>query len=372
MKKLFIIAAAAATVMAACSSDEKTAGKEQTAGGEIGFRPVITKNATRATEINATNISDFKAYGLWNGSYEFMYGIDVVRGDGNAWSYSPLRYWPATGTVDFYAYSPAGSRGIVHSEMFDKTSSAAAVIAFDVPTANGLQEDFLIAAAPTQDKNTASGVVQLTFTHALSQLVFEVNNSVQDVNFEITDIAVTGLNTKGTLSLANLQKDGTWSSGGTFWTAHATPNIVDFRAPISIVSVPYEPDNTKYTSLSGPNDGLMVFPQAFANLGNGTDTDTNGIPDDYESDAETNYLVVTYGVKLSNGGAEIVAAGTKTFLQLGGVPNGGFEIGKKYIFRLDLTGSALNLEPISISVVGVTDWNTDLDDNGTGGDVVTL
>lgn len=354
MKKIFIIAAAAAMTATACS-DKQIAGGNQNEENAIGFRPV-THKPTRAAETTIQNIKDFKVFGLWNGSYDFMYSVGVIRGDGSTWSYAPVRYWPSTGDVDFYAYSPAGSRGIVHSEMFPRTSSVAPVIPFTVSPDNVLQEDFLVTAAPAKNKSNTGGQVQLNFAHALSQLVFEVRNAVRDVNFEITDIVVTGLCTDGEINMLLVPQSGRWNEVTVpVWTITNNNVVSDFAAPINIISVPYEPQAAKYTRLSGPNDGLMVLPQEFSNSGNGSDADGNGIPDDYEADNTKNYLKVTYGVKLNDGSVEIVPAGTTIYLSFNGLLSG-FEIGKKYIFQIDLTGSAVSLDPIDFTVSGVTDW----------------
>lgn len=348
MKKLFVFAVAAATVLAGCSNDKQVEGKGPGAGNGIDFRPVTKKN-TRATEIDATNIRDFKAFGFWSGSYEFMYDVNVVRGDGDTWSYAPLRYWPSTGTpandnIDFYAYSPAGSRGVVVADMFAMTDTDP-VISYVVPTAAGLQEDFLVATKAAQNKSVAAGTVELLFDHALTQAVFEARSVVQDVIFNVSAIEITGMQTNGELDLSTYATTG--------WDLSTAPAYDVYSAPIATLPIIY--NNTTpavYTRISGPNDGLIILPQPLTKLGDGVDADKNNIPDDYEADAETIYLVVTYSAQL-NSGAVIVPAGTKVYLKLSSVPNTEFEMGKKYIFQLDMS---TGLTPIVFNVVGVNDW----------------
>lgn len=354
MKKLFLFAALAVAAMTGCSDDKQVGEKGQVPGNEIGFRSVTKKNSdpnSRATEVDITNIRDFKVFGFWNNSFDFMYDVNVVRGDGSTWSYSPLRYWPMTGDVDFYAYSPAGSRGIVGNDMFTVTDTDP-VISYVVPAANALQEDFLVTAAKTQNKDTNGGEVQLTFDHALSQLVFEARSAVQDVVFNVSAIEITGMQTTGEIDLGNI------ASG---WTLDADA-ISNYSAPINTLPIIYNSDATKFTRITGPNDGLMIMPQELTpRLGDGTDLtgggamldEPNNIPDDYEADPETIYLVVTYSAQL-NSGVVIVPAGTKVYLPLTNVPGQEFVMGKKYIFQLSMS---TGLTPIVFKVLGVTDWD---------------
>lgn len=356
MKKLFIFAVAAA-MLVGCNNDDQT-GSATTDGNAVGFRPVITKN-TRATEATAANIKDFKAFGAWTGSvapantFDFMYGTNVVRGTGSTWTYSPLAYWPATGTVDFYAFSPAGSRGIV--SVFDIVD-ADPIIEYAVPTDKALQEDFLVAKAEGLDKEDHTGEVQLTFDHALAQLVFQARSALKDVVFNIEAIEITGLQTNGELDLSDV-------ASGWDLATNVTPAFADYSAPIFTTQVNYTASTTKYNNVTGPNDGLMVMPQTLTKLGNGTDTTPeDGIPDDYAADATTIYLVVTYGAQQVNDGAQIVASGTKVYLPLtAAILNGEFLMGKKYIFQLTMN---TGITPVVFNVLGVNDWDVDIDGDG--------
>ena len=347
MKKLFIIAAVAAGAMA-CSNDKAVNEASKAQGNAIGFRSVTQKN-TRATEIDITNIKDFKAFGFWSGDFKFMHNVNVVRNTSGAWEYSPLRYWPSTGTpandlVDFYAYSPAGSRGV--TTVFAETATDP-VITYTVPTAAGLQEDFLVAAAV--DQNSTNVPVLVNFKHALSQLVFEARSGLDGAIFNIENIEITTLKYKADLDL----------SAATLAWSNVDAGISDFSAALATLPVIYNTDLTKFSRISGPNDGLMVLPQTLA-LGTGTDTTpADGIPDDI---AAAHYLVVTYSAELASNNLEIVPAGTKVYMPIqAAVPGGGFLMGKKYIFQLTMS---TGLTPIVFNVNAVEAWDPDTDGDG--------
>lgn len=338
MKKTLTLAIFALAASTACSDlryNEINDSNRQA----LTFR-TVTEKSSRATETDATNIKDFRIFGLWDSSYDFMYKVDVVREAGDAWTYAPLRYWPETGIaannkVDFYAYSPAGSRGL--TTVFAKTATSP-VVGYAVPAAAHLQEDFLVSIAAQQDKS--NNPVQLIFKHALSQAVFQARSSLVDVVFHISDIKFTNMLSAGNLDLSNV------AAG---WQGIATS--VTYTAPITEVPImKYATDPDRYTTLSGPNDGMMLMPQVLT-PGDGVDADADGIPDDI---ATAQYLVLTYTARLVSG-TEIVPS-TKAYIPLTGIPGGDeLVMGKKYTFQITLT---TGLTPIVFTVTSVEPWET--------------
>ena len=107
MRKKVLLAALSALALAACVNDETI---EMNPGNAVGFRP-STENSTRATVTTSNTIQDFKVWGYYkkndNADYTSFMEEQVVSKAGNEWVYSPVRFWPSWGEVDFYSVSPA-------------------------------------------------------------------------------------------------------------------------------------------------------------------------------------------------------------------------------------------------------------------------
>lgn len=364
MKKILAFAVLAAALLASCSQDNviETNGD---LNKEIGFRPVNQK-AVKATETTTANMRNFKVFGFWNDGavlpatplgFKFMYDVNVSK-DNGVWTYNPLRYWPAEGNVDFYAYSPAGALGVV---MFAETATDPVIDYTVTPVAKN-QEDLLITNKLAQVAIDTD--VELVFDHALSQIVFEARNKVEELVFSVESIKITHLKDAGKIDLAKYN-----AAPATKWTDHA--GDVEFSANINTNSINYNSDDTKWYRLTEPDGGLMVLPQTLDN-GDGIDLNTNGvapangvpdgIPDDVATTSNT-YIILKVSAKLADGGNGIqILAPTDVYITLDGKV-AAFEMGKKYIFRLELDanmggpGGPITLKPITFHVDSVTDWD---------------
>jgi hypothetical protein len=331
----------------------------------IGFRASTQKNQTRAGE--TTVIEDFRVSAQWKTAdptpfaADFMYGVEVVDaspGSGN-YSYSPTKYYPRTGGVDFYAYSPAFSLSATN---FPANATAPEVDYVVSPAAN-LQEDFLIAKAlATYDTGTSvwinpwdgTGKVPLIFNHALSQILFQARSEQEGVTFWVKDITLTNLKPKGTIDLATQ----TWtnlSGTDTHYPADiAEPQEFDYDAglfPDTYIKI------TDHTT--PPATAMMVLPQTLrtgsANVRT-IEPEKSHIMITYAArDWEGFPLYGTFGPDDVNGDPVIIRyATTYVPLQVSATPaDNKFEPGKRYIFQLKL-GTAL--VPIEFDL-NVYDWN---------------
>lgn len=323
--------------LAACSNDREVASGNNASGEEIGFRTLTQK--TRVTETTTLNITDFKVSGFWSettgGTPDFMYGMNVVR-NGGSWEYAPLRYWPTEGNVKFYAYSPAGSISTTNFALTETTPE----IEYTVSNTNAMQEDFLVASTAAM----TTGTVELTFKHALSQVIVEAQSAVQDVTFEITSVELTNLESAGTLDL---------SATPLAWAAPSTAAPLTYSAALLPVTVGYDGDANTFQAVTGPNDGLMILPQVFV-AGDATDADTDGVPDDL-SDV---FLIVTYNsivapnLPLETGKKVYIPLDLSTYGTTSGINE--FEMGMKYKFQLTLSSG---LTPIVFDIITVENWD---------------
>jgi hypothetical protein len=267
MRKIkFLTSLLIAVMFGACNNEEVLEQSVPTNGQEIEFRTLTGKPSLRASITDGNNITNFTVSAEWNMEEIYIFnGVTVTRDEnGSSWNYYPKKMWPASGTVDFFAYSPASSVNLTQG----LKDALYPVIKYTVPQVdlvNGhtSQEDFLIARNP----GLSGGAVELHFQHALSRVVFEARSTIKDVDFLISKIELLNLKTTGTLNLdqsAIPAKDGFAYSNNqydyvTLWTPE--DDMQDYTVDMSATPVLVSYSVSDYTRVIGANNALMVLPQ---------------------------------------------------------------------------------------------------------------
>lgn len=386
-KRLPVAALAAALLLGGCSDKQVgTNGRlPDSSQDAIGFRTIGEK--TRAAETDDDNIADFRVSAMWvrdaaKGDYRpgYLDGVKVER-SGSDWVYSPLRYWPAAGSVDFYGYSPAGSTGVTSYALgaaFDEVT-----IGYTATTDHRLQEDFLVASALGQTANP----VTMNFRHALSQVEFRARSGAHGVAFRIRAIRLLNLDREGTLTgtIANpgdAEMEWAWSDNTasgekteTYAVYMPAPFTVTYPADATV-----KPDFVSLTDATVGN--LMIMPQEVTvgrcelytqeEIDADEDDDiTHGMlgqPHDADRrfyiavtlDSETVYYPGTGTIPFHSNATIYIPLSVS--LGADGLPGGGddvpfeFEMGRKYTFMLELN----DLDQV-VFTVGETGWSTVVD-----------
>ena len=365
MDKKFVmgIAAMAALTLVSCSSDDLNSFSDNSSKNEaISFdgylgRSAVAVNGTRGSEETVTNLQTdgFGVFGNYSKNATTAYGNNLfenqlVTYDKSAtkWTYSPLKFWPSDGHIDFLAYAP-----------YDKSTTltdGSKINNFTVSGTIADQKDLLWTNATSQitaDVTSTKEKVNFQFHHALSRLGYTVkltgDYSSDDVTFTLKKITLAGsptdaetgaFYTSGTIDLsmptgnANLWSDQTgkqkfdWFSG-------------DYQVKSSTASHPDEPNKDK--------DYLFVIPQNFSEKIGGTE-----YPDKL-------YVIVEYDVTYKKSGTPSTTITNKVYKQLttnflqGKAYNLNLTIGLPIEFDVDVTGS---------TGAGVDGWETPGD--GTG------
>lgn len=220
-KKFFMgIAAMAALTLVSCSSDDLDSFSDNSSKNEaISFdgylgRSAVAVNGSRGSvvDLNALKSSselDKKGFGVFgyystkdHSAPEQSFDANLFNNervtcpkDGADWTYSPLKYWPAQGHIDFYAYAP-----YVTGKTLKKITSATSTTT--TPTFNFTveknvtdQTDLLWANAEdrTKEKNS-SNKVKFQFAHALSRLGYTVKlkDAYSDATITLKKITLAG------------------------------------------------------------------------------------------------------------------------------------------------------------------------------------
>lgn len=312
-KKFFMgIAAMAALTLVSCSSDDLNSLSDNSSKNEaISFdgylgRSAVAVNGSRGSvvDINAlksteTDKKGFGVFGYYNSSATDhssapehfnanLFNNEQVTcpKDGTDWTYTPLKYWPAQGHVDFLAYAP-----YVNGTTLKENSSS---IDFTVSETIANQTDLLWANAENRTKDNLSSAdknkVKFQFAHALSRLGYSVklNKAYDNATITLNKITLAGsapgsttgstkkaFYTKGTIDLSQ----GSWTSKGNDrqdfdWfseTPSGTPSVTITSSPTT---------NTEY---------LFVIPQDFST----SNTESNQL-----------YVIVEYTIKYTSGTAQ--------------------------------------------------------------------
>lgn len=322
---IFELAALAALTFASCSSDNVEdflgGGNQASQQVAIGFDGYLGRSAvdTRGSESTAEAIQaegvGFGVFGNHTSGEDVSYGSGLFKNQQVTysttepkWTYSPVKYWPTAGHIDFLAYAP-----YVKGTTLNNTSC----IDFTVEKEVAKQKDLLWAYATKQDKST--GKVNFTFKHALAKIGYSVKSKD---NYDQTTITVKSIKlvgseneqtgafyTKGTIDLSKANNDAKdlWTN-----TDGAKQNF-DWLSSDQVLSTEYKPENY-----------LFVIPQ------------------DFSGTTDQLYVVVEYTVKTTDS-AEITNTVskqiTKDFLQ-----------GKAYMINL-----IIGLNPIEFEAT-VDSW----------------
>ena len=190
MDKKFVmgIAAMAALTLVSCSSDDLDSFSDNSSKNEaISFdgylgRSAVAVNGTRGSEETVTNLQTdgFGVFGNYSKDATTAYGnslfdnqqvtYDISATPAAKWTYSPLKFWPSDGHIDFLAYAP-----------YDKSTTltgGSKIENFTVSKTIADQKDLLWTNATSQitaDVTSSKKKVNFQFHHALSRLGYTVN-----------------------------------------------------------------------------------------------------------------------------------------------------------------------------------------------------
>lgn len=354
MDKKFVmgIAAMAALTLVSCSSDDLDSVSDNSSKNEaISFdgylgRSAVAVNGTRGSEVDNTTLQNstegFGVFGHYStGGQEFgsdLFNNQQVKYKASAWTYSPLKFWPTQGHIDFLAYAPYDSK------YADKVSKDNQKLEFTVNSDITAQKDLLWAnnaVGQTKDNiSTTGNKVKFHFYHALSRLGYTVklygngDYSSNKATFTVNKITLAGspdgtsknaFYKKGTIDLAQA------NDASTLWdTSLSSTN--DDKQNFDLVS------SDQLLGKDGINSGknyLFVIPQNF-------------------SGADELYVYVKYTINYTDGTSAVTNTVYKRLTT-------NFKQGKAYMLNLTLG------LPIEFDVDVVEGWGTEIgipDDNG--------
>lgn len=358
-KKFFMgIAAMAALTLVSCSSDDLDSLSDNSSKNEaISFdgylgRSAVAVNGTRGSEVKISNLQTdgFGVFGKYTSTdgqtsdANFFKNQKVTYSTTESkWTYSPLKFWPSDGHIDFLAYAP-----YVNGTELTDGSKINKFIVSEVITA---QKDLLWTNATSSisaDVTSSKNKVKFQFHHALSRLGYTVklsgNYSPDNVTFTLKKITLAGsptdatkgaFYTSGTIDLSKQNnKEGLWSNQ----TGKQKFDWSSVDKPVTYVN---PTDSTKKPVSNLDTEYLFVIPQDFSK------DKIEGQPDPDEL-----YVIVEYTITYKDGKEQtnkVYKQIKRHFLQ-GKAYNLNLTLGLPIEFDVDVTGD-IN--------AGVDGWGTD-------------
>ena len=270
-KKFFMgIAAMAALTLVSCSSDDLDSVSDNSSKNEaISFdgylgRSAVAVNGSRGSVVDIKALQEstegFGVFGKYTSTdgqtsdANFFKNQQVTYSTTESkWTYSPLKYWPTDGHVDFLAYAPR----------VDNKQLKGSSIDFTVESDAANQKDLLWANATSQTK--ANKTVTFNFKHALAKIGYKVqlNGDYTGTTIKLNKITLAGSNDgKGTnkafykTGTIDLSYTSTTSSTTKLWTPSEEKQDFEwFSGDEQLSKTPaVENPTTKY---------LFVIPQNF-------------------------------------------------------------------------------------------------------------
>lgn len=372
MDKKFVmsIAAMAALTLVSCSSDDLDSFSDNSSKNEaISFdgylgRSAVAVNGTRGSEVKIGNLQTdgFGVFGYHNTTEHSseteqsfnanLFNNQQVTYKNSKWTYSPLKFWPSDGHIDFLAYAP-----------YDKSTTltdGSKINNFIVDKDIAKQKDLLwtndMNHQITANITSAKEKVKFKFHHALSRLGYTVkltgDYSSDDVTFTLKKITLAGsptdatngaFYTSGTIDLSKQNKKGD------LWSNQAGQQNFDWFSGKYIVNKSTEshPDKADQGNRDQNEDYLFVIPQNFSEKINDASGHQIENPDKL-------YVIVEYDVTYNSGTKTTITNKvykqiTQNFLQ-GTAYKLNLTLGLPIEFDVDVTGGV---------DAGVDGWGTD-------------
>ena len=312
MKQKLFLMSLAAIAMASCSKDETV---NTNTGRAIDFRGAV---GTRATEMTTEGLNSFYVTAIDEKSATYFENAEFEKSEGNTYISTPAYYWPGSGSLSFYAYSPSVAELGSGTLTINGTEQKLADYAPAAEIAN--QKDFITANA-TGDKatNETSGV-QLDFAHRLAQIEVKAMNNNDGYIYKVTGVRIGQPVSSGTFNFANSE----WSLG-----SGKTNYQVEYTGAKEL-------SGTAVSIMGAQDDNAMLIPQKLTPWNVTTDATNSSLGA---------YLAVKVQIETKDG-ARVYPVASGVDYDWVAVPiSTTWEAGKKYVYTLDFSAGSGNIDP---------------------------
>lgn len=348
MDKKFVmsIAAMAALTLVSCSSDDLDSFSDNSSKNEaISFngylgRSAVAVNGTRGSEVKIGNLQTdgFGVFGYHNNSATHsatesfdanLFNNQKVTYDNTnkKWTYSPLKFWPSDGHIDFLAYAPYDVKNTTLTD-------GSKINNFTVSETIADQTDLLWTNATIQiTADIKKKKVNFQFHHALSRLGYTVrltgDYSSSNVTFILNKITLAG-------------------------SADGTKNAFYKKGTIDLSKTPSS--EGLWTNLSSDKQNFLNWSSGDKTLSNAETKNPDNeylfvIPQNFDTGSDELYVIVEYTIKYTDGTPSVKNTVYKQIKK-------DFKQGKAYMLNLTL-GLPIEFDVNVTGGAGVDGWGTD-------------
>ena len=248
---------ASAILLTACSTDDTNTTSPATNDSEIRFDVGVWNmmEGTRATfyDTGVQNSGSFTCAAFSANSTTSYFGYTTVNWVTDAWVFSDGKhYWPATGSLDFFAYMPVGGVSYVTGPTYSTARNPQFTCAdlpmkYDASTPAADQgtdlNEFVWAMAINQDKagsvpanQPTPGKVALSFKHPFARINLQLAANHPDII--INTITFKSLKNNGTCSFVGTTSTWTPSGESTNFVVTLNEAITNSDA-VHVLGVPF-------------------------------------------------------------------------------------------------------------------------------------
>lgn len=299
----------AALAMASCSKDDSTGINNQ--GSAIDFRVAM---GTRATETTTGTLQKIFVTAIDKNNTNYFTDA-VFSKSGQYFTSAQPYYWPSDGSnLSFFAYSPSATD--LHANV-TINSTTKTLTDFQPATKIADQQDFVTANATGNKTNESTGV-ELAFAHRLAQIEIKAKNANENYVYKVTGVRIGQPVSKGTFDFGN----STWALGTDkvkYEDVYQSERVLAKDAQ---------------SLMATEHDNAMLLPQQLVAW----------TPDTDKTNANKGaYLSVKVNIATKDG-AQIYPTGqNQGWVAVAIATN--WEAGKKYVYTLDFSNGAGNVDP---------------------------
>lgn len=354
MKKSIFLLAAGALALTACTSEEILESGNQ--GNVIGFENAVCKQ-TKADvkDLDYGTLKLFNVFGYYTAPNNTVKAIGVfnnqeVKKVDGAWSYGDYRYWVPGGKYYFYAYSCNNAPisedfyGDFSLDLTAENETARALRINSYKCDENHQHDLIFASAgPIIGKGKGEDVadvfkgtndaVSLKFNHLLSKVNATFSSKFpESYNVEISDVRLEGVRNIGSYNSSGVT-GGTWT---TKVEENTTPKVYLWK------NADEKTDTNTTGCLVASGSTIATTNSAYV------------LPYIYNKDDENSTTVeIKFNVEIKD-----QKTGESVLVRhMHGEWGPTWEIGHKYTYNIEISGTTTDLEAIVFVV--------EVDENGT-------
>lgn len=183
----------------------------------VGFGTSVQHTETRGEVITNANLASMGVFACYTGADDwttaatpnYMYNQQVTK-KGDAWTYTPLKYWPskANEKISFFAYAPYMGAGVSGAPIFSSNKDGGyPSFTYTLPQDGTNQQDLLIAA-PEMNRTRTTASINFLLKHALTKVVIRLKCTEE---LTVKNVQVTNVAQSGTVSFDNTADGFHWS-----------------------------------------------------------------------------------------------------------------------------------------------------------------